>query len=231
MTEPFAIVVCRRLKRRLTRLAVLTCCLVMGVTGCASEEKLQKSKGYYQEGLANLDGDRQRSFVSFQKAVKMNPNHKEAHYSLGHLYALQAKYPQAEEEFREAVRIDSDYSEAYNYLGQVLERQNRWPDAIRAYRQALSNPLYATPDLARFNLGRALVHEGDLEGATQAYEDALLISPPTVPPPVLNLELGRAYYKLGYEVKAKETLTRVKAQDKGGQYAAEASKLLEHLKP
>lgn len=230
MTESFTMVVCR-FKRRLARLAVLGCCLVMAVTGCASEEKLQKSKGYYQEGLANLDVDRQRSFVSFQKAIKLNPNHKEAHYSLGHLYALQAKYPQAEEEFREAVRIDSDYSEAYNYLGQVLERQNRWPDAIRAYRQALSNPLYGTPDLARFNLGRALVHEGDLEGATQAYEDALLISPPTVPAAVLNLELGRVYYKLGYEVKAKETLTRVKAQDKGGQYAAEAGKLLEHLKP
>jgi Tfp pilus assembly protein PilF len=230
MTESFTIVVCR-FRRRVARLAVLGCCLVMAVTGCASEEKLQKSKGYYQEGLANLDVDRQRSFVSFQKAIKLNPNHKEAHYSLGHLYALQAKYPQAEEEFREAVRIDSDYSEAYNYLGQVLERQNRWPDAIRAYRQALSNPLYGTPDLARFNLGRALVHEGDLEGATQAYEDALLISPPTVPAAVLNLELGRVYYKLGYEVKAKETLTRVKAQDKGGQYAAEAGKLLEHLKP
>jgi type IV pilus assembly protein PilF len=230
MTEPFAMVVCR-LRRRMTGLAILMCCLVMAVMGCASEEKLQKSKGYYQEGLANLEVDRQRSFVSFQKAIKLNPNHKEAHYSLGHVYALQAKYLQAEEEFREAVRIDSDYSEAYNYLGQVLERQNRWPDAIRAYRQALSNPLYGTPDLARFNLGRALVHEGDLEGATQAYEDALLISPPTVPPAVLNLELGRVYSKLGYEVKAKETLTRVKALDKGGQYAAEASKLLEHLKP
>jgi Tfp pilus assembly protein PilF len=230
MSEPFAMVVCR-LKRLGTRLALLMCCLMMAAMGCASEEKVQKSKGYYQEGLANLDVDRQQSFVSFQKAIKMNPNHKESHYSLGHLYALQAKYAQAEEEFREAVRIDADYSEAHNYLGQVLERQNRWPDAIRAYRQALSNPLYGTPDLARFNLGRALVHEGDLEGATQAYEDALLISPPTVPSTVLNLELGRAYYKLGYDAKAKETLTRVKAQDKGGQYAAEASKLLEQLKP
>ena len=218
-------------RRTVTGLALLIGCLVMAVNGCASQEKIQKSKGYYQEGLANLDVDRQQSFVSFQKAIKMNPNHKEAHYSLGHLYALQGKYAQAEEEFREAVRIDPEYSEAHNYLGQVLERQNGWPDAIREYRQALSNPLYATPDLARFNLGRALVHEGDLEGATQAYEDALLISPPTVPPAVLNLELGRVYSKLGYEVKAKETLTRVKTQDKGGQYAAEAGKLLEKLKP
>jgi len=219
--------------RRARRHAILMIagCVAIAVTGCASEDKIKKSTGYYQEGLANLDADRQAAFVSFQKAVKMNPNHKEAHYSLGHLYALQLKYPQAEEEFREALRIDSEYSEAHNYLGQILERQNRWPEAIEEYRRALTNPLYGTPDLARFNLGRALVHEGDLQTAAQAFEDALLISPPTVPPAVLNLELGRVYAKLGYDTKAKDTLTRVKTQDKGGQYAAEADKLLGRLKP
>jgi len=223
--------VVRRFSHPVVGLALLIGCFIMAANGCTSTEKVQKAKGYYQEGLANLDVDRQQAFVSFQKAIKMNPNHKESHYSLGHLYALQAKYSQAEEQLRDAIRIDSDYSEAHNYLGQVLERQNRWTEAIQEYRRALNNPLYGTPDLARFNLGRALVHEGDLEGATQAYEDALLISPPTVPPAVLNLELGRVYSKLGYEVKAKETLARVKAQDKGGQYAAEAGKLLEKLKP
>ena len=230
MIQPFTMVV-YRLRRPVIGFVLLISCLLMAVSGCASQEKLQKSKGYYQEGLANLEVDRQQAFVSFQKAIQLNPKNKEAHYLLGHLYALQVKYPQSEEELRQALSIDPDYSDAHNHLGQVLERQNRWTDAIQEYRQALSNPLYATPDLARFNLGRALVHEGDLEGATQAYEDALLISPATVPPAVLNLELGRVYSKLGYEMKAKETLTRVKVQDKGGQYAAEAGKLLEKLKP
>lgn len=230
MSRPLEIVVCR-LRRRANGFVLMTACLLIAVGGCASEEKLQKSKGYYQEGLANMQGDRQQAFVSLQKAIQLNPNHKEAHYLLGHLYALQVKYPEAERELRDALRIDSEYSDAYNHLGQVLERQNRWPEAVQAYRHALHSPLYATPDLARFNLGRALVHEGDLEGAAQAYEDALLISPPAVPPAVLNLELGRVYSKLGYEVKAKEVLTRVKAQDKGGQYAVEAGKLLEKLKP
>ena len=230
MIERLTCTVCR-FRSMVTGLALLLGCFGMAVTGCTSADKIQKSKGYYQEGLANLEVDRQQSFVSFQKAIKLNPNHKEAHYSIGHLYALQAKYSQAEEELRDALRVDPDYSEAHNYLGQVLERQNRWTEAIQEYRRALNNPLYGTPDLARFNLGRALVHEGDLEGATQAYEDALLISPPTVPPAVLNLELGRVYSTLGYETKAKETLARVKGQDKGGQYAAEAGKLLEKLKP
>lgn len=203
------------------------------LTACAtvSADKVQKAKGHYQEGIANLETDRQHAFVAFQKAVQLNPNHKESHYSLGHLYALQQKYPQAAEEFEHAVRIDPNYSEAHNYLGQVFERQNRWADAIKEYRQALGNPLYNTPDLSWFNLGRALAHEGDMEGAAQAFEDATLITPPSVPPAVLALELGRAYSKLGYETKAKDTLARVQTLDKGGPYAVEAGRLMERLKP
>lgn len=216
---------------RSTAVAVMLASTLLFLSGCASDEKMQKAKGHYQEGLANLETDRQQAFVAFQKAVQLNPKHKESHYSLGHLYALQGKYPQAEEEFQAALQVDPEYSEAHNYLGQVLERQNRWGEAVREYRRALGNPLYGTPDLAWFNLGRALSHEGDLEGAAQAFEDALLISPASVPPAVINLELGRVYSRLGYDTKAKEMLARVKTLDKGGPYAAEAGKLMERLKP
>lgn len=201
------------------------------LSGCTTEAKIKKANGYYQEGVANLETDRQRAFVSFQKAIQANPNHKEAHYSLGDLYAVQRKYKEAEEEFLIAVRIDSNYSEAYNYLGQVYERQDKWPEAIRSYRQALENPLYATPDLARYNLGVALAHEGDYQNAARALEDALLVSPASVPAAAIHLELGRVYSKLGFYTQARDSLTRVANLDKGGRYAAEAEKLMERLKP
>jgi type IV pilus assembly protein PilF len=205
--------------------------LPLTVSGCATADAAKKANGHYQEGLANIQSDRQQAFVSFQKAVQFNPRHKEAHYSLGHLYAVQGKYKEAEEEFQRALKIDSDYSEAYNYLGQMYEQQNRWPDAIRSYRRALENPLYTTPDIVRFNLGRALAHEGDYRSASQVFEDALLVSPSSVPPAAIHLELGRVYSQLGYYTQAREYLTRVSAVDKGGQYAAEAEKLMERLKP
>ena len=72
----------------------------------ASEETVQKSQGYYQEGVASLSGDRQKAFVSFQKSVQLNPKNKEARYGLGHIYAVQGKLAQAEEEFRSAIQID-----------------------------------------------------------------------------------------------------------------------------
>ena len=199
--------------------------------GCVSEDKIKKSNGYYQEGLANFETDRQRAFISFQKSVQLNPANKEAHYYLGHLYALQEKYSEAEEEFKKALRIDSHYSEAHNHLGQVYEKMDRWSEAIRSYRRALENPLYSTPDLVRFNLGLALVHERDYRAAAQAFEDALLVSPATVPAAAVHLELARAYDKLGFYTRAREALVRVSTLDKGGQYAAEAEKLMERLKP
>ena len=207
---------------------------VMGVLGgcVVTEEKIKKAEGHYKEGMASLESDRQQAFVSFQKAILANPRHKDAHYSLGHLYALQGKYKQAEEEFREVLRIDPNYSEAHNYLGEMLAQQDRWTEAIESYRQALSNPLYVPPDIAWFNLGRAFAQEGYMEKATQAFEDALRVSPPNVPLARIHLELGRAYYKLGYDTKAREALKRVASLDKkGGEYAVAAHKLLERLKP
>jgi type IV pilus assembly protein PilF len=212
---------------------ILTGLLTIGLlSGCAiSEESKQKSKGYYQEGVANLESDRQKAYVSFQKAVQLDPQNKEARYGLGHILVYQGKLAQAEAEFREAIRIDEDYSEAHTYLGQVLASEDRWPEAIAEYRKALSNPLYITPDLARFHLGKALAHEGDLQGAMEAFEDALAVNPPNVPPALLQLELGRVYYKMGFERRAKEALTKVTTLDKTGDYASAAQDILARLKP
>jgi Tfp pilus assembly protein PilF len=218
---------------RLLACPLLVSALLIGwLSGCAtSEGSAQKSKGYYQEGIASLEYDQQKAFVSFQKAVKLDPNNKEARYGLGHILALQGKLVQAEEEFAVATKLDENYSEAYTYLGQVLEKQERWTEAIAAFRQALTNPLYATPDLARFHLGRILAHEGNFQGAMEAFEDALVVNPPNVPPALLHLELGRAYYKLGFERRSREMLTKVTTLDKGGEYAAAAKELLTRLKP
>jgi tetratricopeptide (TPR) repeat protein len=204
---------------------------VVVVAGCGtSEDSIKKSSGYYQEGVASLSSDRQKAFVSFQKSVQLNPDNKDARYGLGHLYAMQGKYPQAEEQFREAIRIDEAFSEAHTYLGQVLASQNRWDEAIRSYRQALANPLYPTPDLARFHLGRALAHQGDLQAAMEVLEDAVAVNPPSISPAMTNLELGRVYYKLGYNARAREILLKVTDMDKGGEYGTAAAELLSRLK-
>jgi len=210
---------------------VLVYCGVAAVLGgCANEELVKKSQGYYQEGVASLSTDRQRAFVSFQKSVQLDPDNKQARYALGHVYAMQGKLSKAEEEFRAAVRIDEDFSEAHTYLGQILFSQNRLDEAIQSYRQALTNPLYATPDLARFHLGKALAQQGNLQGSMEALEDAVVVSPPSVPPAMIHLELGRVYVKLGFTARAREVLEKAVALDQGGEYSAAAKELLVRLK-
>lgn len=213
----------------------LSVCAMMAaavLAGCATnEEALKKSNGYYQEGVATLATDRQKAFVSFQKSVQLNPHNKDARYGLGHIYAMQGKYPLAEEQFREAIKIDETFSEAHTYLGQVLASQNRWDEAIKSYRQALTNPLYPTPDLARFHLGRALAHQGDLQASMEVLEDAVAVNPPSVSPAMTHLELGRVYYKMGYNTRAREVLLKVTDMDKGGEYGTAAAELLSKLKP
>jgi len=218
--------------RQLTRCLVPACVGIITVlTGCATDkEAVRKSQGHYQEGVASLPADRQQAFVSFQKSVQLNPANKEARYALGHVYALQGKLPLAEEQFRAAIKIDESYSEAHTYLGQVLANQDRWDEAIASYKQALTNPLYPTPDLARFHLGRALAHQGDLHGSMEAFEDAASASPPSVPPAMTHLELGRVYHKLGYTTRAREVLKKVATMDQGGDLAEQASELLTRLK-
>lgn len=206
--------------------------LVASLPACGTtEEAIKKSKGYYQEGVANLSTDRQLAYVSFQKAVQLNPDNTEAHYGLGHIYVMRGKLKEAEQEFREAIRIDPDYSEAHTYLGQVFAGQDRWDHAVEQYRKALSNPLYATPDLARYHLGRALLQQGDARGAMEALEDALTVNPPSVPPAMVHLELGRTYHKLGFNARAREALTKVSSLDQGGSLATEAEDLLRRIAP
>ena len=216
---------------RASALAIFVLACVCLLTSCANEENLRKSKGFYQEGIARLSSDQQQAYVSFQKAVKLNPDNKEAHYGLGHIYASQGRFKLAEDAFRDAIRIDGDYAEAHTYLGQVLAHQDRWKEAITAYRQALSNPLYPTPDLARFHLGKALMHEGDPQGAMETLEDAMTVTPPNVPPAMLQLELARVYHKLGFDARAREALLKVSALDKNGEQTAAAQELLGQLKP
>ncbi len=205
--------------------------LLSGGLGCVSKESTKRADGYFREGLSVLPGDRQQAFVSFQRALQKNPRHKEAHYYLGHLYTQMTKWREAEEEFRVVIEIDPDYSEAHTYLGQILSQMGRWDEAIQSYKRALTNPLYVTPDLARFHMGRALVHQREYEEAMRVFEDALLISPPSVPREAVHLELGRVYHRLGEDTKARRALTLAASPDGQGPYAKAANELLSRLRP
>jgi len=204
------------------------------LAGCATEETLKKQKreaeGHYKQGASFLETDQQRAFVSFQKSIQLDPENYDAHYALGSIYFQRKEYADAEREFRTCINLNSINGEALNYLGRTLIEQKRFPEAAEALRKVTLMPLYATPDLAYYNLAEALHLQGDTPGAIQALQSALKIDPPNVPRALVYLVLGQLYMKQGEDGKAREALAQAKALDSGGDVGKEATKLMQRLR-
>jgi type IV pilus assembly protein PilF len=207
---------------------------VLLLTGCASSQESRKrvseSDGHYKEGVSFLQTDQQRAFVALQKAIDLNPENFEAHYTLGSIYFQRKELREAEREFRRATELNRNSGEAFNYLGRSLLLQGRWSEATEALKTATTLPLYPTPDIAFTDLGWVLEKQGDLDGAIAAYESALRTDPPNIPRPYIYLWVGRLYMKQGNIPKARGALSQSKALDPNGTVGAEASRLMQQLK-
>ena len=203
-------------------------------TGCASSQETRKraseSDGHYKEGVSFLQTDQQRAFVALQKAIELNPENFEAHYTLGSIYFQRKSLPEAEREFRKATELNRNSGEAFNYLGRTLLLQGRWNEATEALKTATTVPTYPTPDIAFTDLGWVLEKQGDLAGAIAAYESALRTDPPNIPRPYIHLWMGRLYSKQGDVPKARGALSQAKALDPNGTVGAEAGRLMQQLK-
>ena len=179
---------------------------------------------YYQRGSMNI------ALEELRLAVAADPDYATAHGMFGLVYMGLKENQLAQSSFERALGLAPEDPDINHNYGTFLCQTGREAQSLAYFQRALRNPLYATPDLARFHLGRALAHEGDYHGAMEALEDALVVNPPHVPPALSHLELGRVYYKLGFERRAKEALTKVTTLDKNGEYAAAAKELLVKLK-
>jgi len=204
------------------------------LTGCVSAEELRKrvreSDGYYKQGLSSMDTNQQQAFVSFQKAIQLNPSNYDAHYALGTIQLQRGEYADAEREFKRCIELKPDDGDARNSYGRTLIKLKRLPEAVVALRKAVALPLYATPDVAYLNLHEALSLQGDYAGAILALQEALKINPPHIWPALVYLQLGEMYLKQGDSGRAREALVQAQSMDPKGTAGAEAAKLLEQLR-
>jgi Tfp pilus assembly protein PilF len=117
----------------------------------------------------------EEAIAHYLAAIKINPDHFEAHCNLAGAFVKQSKLDQAIEHLREAVRINPSSFAALNDLGANLERQLKHEEAIYYYRQALliepKNPGI------HFNLGVALGNKGKLKEAIEHFSQAINIRP------------------------------------------------------
>ncbi len=185
--------------------------LVMIVAGCTTDAELkEKAKGHIRIGEANIQArNYTQALKELQEAEKLTPNDPRVHYDLGIAYDNKGFVDEAVKEFQKAIALKPDYSEALNYLGTIyLEKQGRYDEAIVLFKRALANPLYETPSVPFFNMGRAYVSKGDLKDAYASFSEAIRKEPNSYLVPVLELNLGVIDYKQGAYLEAEKHLTR-----------------------
>jgi Tfp pilus assembly protein PilF len=167
--------------------------LAVGVVGgCASteDEEVRKlrARSTYEQGLGNLAESRVAlGMAGLKEAVQLDPRNATYRNALGVVYLDMRRPAEAQAEFQKATELEPGFAEAHHNLGLAFAEQKRYEQAIAAYRRALSLPMYATPEIAYYNLGNAYLGLNQPRDAEDAFRAAVQINP----------KLTGAYYQLG----------------------------------
>lgn len=124
-----------------------------------------------------LDGQQKfaESVVSYQQAIKLQPNTPDLHFNLGIALSHVNRFDEAMHAYQKAISLKPNFFEAHGNLGTVLQRLGRLDDAIISYQAGLT----INPQDARgwFNLGTALRDKGNLVEAISSYQKAITLFP------------------------------------------------------
>jgi len=154
------------------------------------------------------------AFIEFQKAIKLNPGHKESLNLLGYISTRFKKYDDAINFYKRAISVSPDYSDAMNNLSVAYVELENWDEAIKYSKMALKNPVYATPGKPYLNMGYAYYKKGDYSSAIDAVNEVIARYPQSMPQSNYfpNYILGLIYVQLGktdaaiYELKKAEEI-------------------------
>jgi tetratricopeptide (TPR) repeat protein len=114
---------------------------------------------------------RDYELAGLEHMIRLNPDHRVAHFNLGVKRAEEGRSEEAIQHYREALRIDPEFAEAHNNLGMILFRKGEKDAAIEAFRRAIE----LQPDFARahYNLGASAHAAGRMEEAMTHYRRAV----------------------------------------------------------
>ncbi len=119
-------------------------CFLVGAAFVASVLNLNsfvpnEAKWYYDKGVAYEQvGAPQKALNVYKKTLQHNPEHADAHYNSGRIYAADGKIHLAEASFRKVLQSGAgDQASANNNLGNLLLRSGRANESLSCFRVAL----------------------------------------------------------------------------------------------
>ena len=137
----------------------------------AADSTTHKDYGKFLTSLGRTD----EAISHLLIAVRLQPDHLDAHYNLGVAFERKKDRAAAERQYRKSLQLDPSHADAHNALGALLSGANQLTQAIDHFKQAIRHePGHAG---AHNNLGVALVRMDRLEEAAEHFRRALKIRP------------------------------------------------------
>ena len=146
-----------------------------------------------------IGGNRLASIEHLEKALRLYPDFKEGHNSLGIQYVRLQQFDKALGEFRTAAALDARYVEPVNNQSAVLFIEGRLPEAESTARHALDLDPEHRP--TRYLLGRILAAENQ-----NTPETLELLRQSRTNFPVARLVLAQVLAKVGQTDEAVDEL-------------------------
>jgi Flp pilus assembly protein TadD/transglutaminase-like putative cysteine protease len=151
-----------------------------------------------ETGLAALNSGNIRAAIPlFQRAVELDPKHKQAWNDLGLAYLRAGNFDKAADAFRKQIGVNAFDEHAYNYLGIALQQQDKFDEAEAAYKKQIElNPL---DPIAHSALGSLFLEQHKYSEAVPELDKASVLSPENAG---LQVGLGQAYLNTNEKEKA-----------------------------
>jgi type IV pilus assembly protein PilF len=213
-----------------------TCFALLLDPGCASRPKrdAEQSQIRYQLAAGYFRDQRVEAAIEeLQKSLQADAENADAYNMLGiialrqgHDYLAQletasclkgkdaesvrgeaqAKFKEAVKNLRKAVELRPEFPEAWNNLSVAEFQLQSWDAAIEAAQNALKDAAYATPEMARANLGWAYYQKKDVQSAWKELHEAVSRAPGFC---VARYRLAKVYLDRGETDQAMDALAPV----------------------
>ena len=157
-----------------------------------------KADELLESGRAALNaGNTREAIPLFQRAVELEPKHKQGWNDLGLAYLRSGKFDEAATAFRKQIEVNPFGENSYDYLGIALQQQQKFDEAEAAYRKQIEvNPL---DTIAHAALGGLLLTQHKYADAIPELDKATVLTPDSAE---LQVSLGQAYLNTDDKEKA-----------------------------
>lgn len=153
------------------------------LAGCSTSKNSEQSPDKIAQVHTELAGSyygRQQYAVALQElgvALQAEPNYAPGYGVRGLVRMALHEDELAEADFKRSLRLDPKSSESHNNYGWFLCQRGKPKESLAQFAEAVSNPLYATPEVAYANAGMCAIDAGDMQLAEAHLQRALILRP------------------------------------------------------